>query len=519
MSCVGWRCACWRGWRGEGRKELGTLSLFPLSNLKGIEIDGFAVALARVTLWMGHKLAVDELGLAESTLPLADLSGIRVGDALRMEWPRADAIIGNPPFHGAKSLRSTLTDDYVEWLKQEFKVGIKDYCVYWFRKTHDRLPQGKRAGLVGTNSIAEGGNREASLDYITSSEGVLTDAVSSQEWPGEASVHVAIVNWVKEPVTPPSSFRLDGREVPGIATSLRSIDLDFRPQPLEANAGRQFFGVVPGGEGFVLSAQEADVLLSMGDHYRDILRPMLTGADIVRTVDHRPSRWIIDFYFEHLEDAMRYPAALDRIRSMVKPHRDKAKRKAYRERWWRLEEPIVAMRVALQPLSRFISCPATAKRFFMIWCEPAWIGNNATSVFAFETDFALGVLQSGIHTRWATIQSTRLETRPRYTTASFLTFPWPNGDEGEIADVSRRLYARRSEICLERQIGLTKLYNQLDDGAWRDLADLHAELDEAVAAAYGWPRSVAHDADEINRRLLELNRAITAGEVDYRPFT
>ena len=95
----------------------------------------------------------------------------------------------------------------------------------------------------------------------------------------------------------------------------------------------------------------------------------------------------------------------------------------------------------------------------------------------------------------------------------------PQFASDEIADVSRRLYARRSEICLERQIGLTKLYNQLDDGAWRDLADLHTELDEAVAAAYGWPRSVARDTDESNRRLLELNRAIAAGEIDYDPFS
>ena len=86
---------------------------------------------------------------------------------------------------------------------------------------------------------------------------------------------------------------------------------------------------------------------------------------------------------------------------------------------------------------------------------------------------------------------------------------------GRIADVSRRLYARRSEICLERQIGLTKLYNQMDDGAWRDL---HAELDEAVAAAYGWPRAAAHDTHETNRRLLELNRQIAVGECDYHPF-
>ena len=52
----------------------------------------------------------------------------------------------------------------------------------------------------------------------------------------------------------------------------------------------------------------------------------------------------------------------------------------------------------------------------------------------------------------------------------------------------------------------------------RELRDLHVELDEAVVEAYGWPRSVAHDGAEVNRRLLELNRAINAGEIDYHPF-
>jgi hypothetical protein len=71
---------------------------------------------------------------------------------------------------------------------------------------------------------------------------------------------------------------------------------------------------------------------------------------------------------------------------------------------------------------------------------------------------------------------------------------------------------------MEREIGLTRLYNEVDDGAYADLAKLHRELDEAVAAAYGWPRAVAHDADETNRRLLELNREIAAGTRPYAPF-
>ena len=113
----------------------------------------------------------------------------------------------------------------------------------------------------------------------------------------------------------------------------------------------------------------------------------------------------------------------------------------------------------------------------------------------------------------------RLEDRIRYTpTSAFETFPWPSGDLSSVGDVARRLYERRSEICLERQIGLTTLYNEVDDGAYRDFAELHEALDEAVAAAYGWQTSAAHDQQEVNRLLHERNRSIAAGEIEYRPF-
>ena len=80
------------------------------------------------------------------------------------------------------------------------------------------------------------------------------------------------------------------------------------------------------------------------------------------------------------------------------------------------------------------------------------------------------------------------------------------------------LMRTRSTICLEREIGLTRLYNEVDEGAYSDLRRLHEQLDEAVAAAYGWPKTAAHNPAESNRLLLELNRAIAAGEVEYHPF-
>jgi hypothetical protein len=508
--------------RAEGLPERRGFEFFPLSNIKGIEIEAFAVALARVTLWMGHKLAVDELELAESTLPLADLSGIQIADALRTRWPRASVIIGNPPFHGTKSVRRRLGDPYVEWLIREFRVGVKDYCVYWFRKAHEHLPAGGRAGLVGTNSVAEGQNRRASLDYIVENGGHITSAVSSQEWPGEANVHVSIVDWVKDPPEPPTTFVLDGREVAGITTSLRAGREDDRGVELEPNRGRHFYGVVQSGDGFILDEAEARGLLRKGGaDYSEVVKRLLVGDDISKSSALGPRRWIIDFAEMPLEEAMRWPAALDIVRARVKPHRDLHKMKREREQWWKFSRTVRDLFEAVAPLQRFIACPATGKRFPMIWCEPTWTPTNAVSVFAFEDDYAMGVLSSTIHLHWARYQSTRLETRPRYTVASFATFAWPainNRDREAIASEAAALVALRAETCAHQDISLTALYNQIDEGAWDDVAATQRRLDEAVAAAYGWPRSIAQDALETNARLLALNREIAAGEQAYDPF-
>ena len=508
----------------DGKREQGSLSLhFPLQNIRGIEIEGFAVALARVTLWMGHKLAVDELGLDETTLPLGDLSGIQQGDALRLAWPKANAIIGNPPFHGDRHLRRVLGDDYVEWLKKQFKVGVKDFCVYWFRKAHDNLDPGGRAGLVGTNSISQNRARSASLEYIVANGGVITNAVSKQVWPGEAVVNVSIVNWVESPSLPLGKRMLDGVEVAAIAPSLRPEGAEETSSAavLRANVHRAFQGPIPRSSGFVLDPDEAEKLLAAREADRLVVRPYLIGEDISTSPTQSPTRYIVDFGMMALEQAMEHAVPMQIVRERVKPERDLDP--VYRSSWWLLWRPRPQMRTALVAHDRYIGGTATGKRILFCWCEPWTCPSNAMNVFAFSDDYSMGVLCSSSHLTWARAQSSTMRTDIRYTPSSaFVTFPFPypvtDAQREVVATASRALIARRSEICLDRQIGLTKLYNQLDEGAWADLRALHRRLDEAVAAAYGWPASIAQDAAETNRRLLELNRAIAGGERPYAPF-
>ena len=505
-------------------KPAGPLPYVPLTNVHGIDIEHVAVQIARVVLWMGHRQVMDLYGEAEAPLPLVSLPGLRAADALRAEWPQVDAIIGNPPFLGSQLLRESLGGDYLTWLDKQFGVGIKDLVVYWFRKAHAQMRPGQRAGLVATNSVSQNRARSASLQYVVDNGGVITDAVSTQKWPGEAKVHVSIVNWVKEPAEPPAAFDLDGVRVDGITASLTPAASDaWEPVKLEANKGRCFQGPIPVGKGFLLTPDEAiELMRDRTASYVDVIRPYLTANDIAESPNQLPSRWIIDFAQLPLEKAMSYPAALDIVRTRVKPIRETVRREGHREKWWLYGEPRVGLRRALEGRSRYIAVGRHSKRMCLAWVPEGTIASDATLSFAFDDDYSMGILLSRAHDAWAWAQSSTLETRLRYTpTSVFETFPWPQPTEAQrekVATASAALYECRSELCSEHDMGLTKLYNLMDEGGFQDLKALHKSLDEAVAEAFGWPKSVAQDGPELVLRLRNLNRRIVEGGVSYAPF-
>ncbi len=516
--------------RDAGLPVPSGLPYYPLHNLYGLDIERIAVAIARITLWMGHRQTVETYKdqpqmRGEDPLPLVDLSNIHVADALRVSWPEVDAIIGNPPFLGSQHLRGALGDEYVGWLKHEFGVGVKDYCVYWFRKTNDLLGAGQRAGLIGTNSISQNRARSASLEYLVANGAVITDAISSQVWPGDAKVHVSIVNWVKEPEAKSLSFALDGFPVGGIGADLRAAtENNWAPATLKQNAGLSFQGPIPVGKGFVLEPSEAKEILARTEAtYRDVIRPYLDSDDISDVPGSNPSRWIVDFASRSLEEAGRYPAALQVVRDRVKPEREGNNDKRFRDEWWKFGRPRGPLRNAVAPLPRHVASGRHGKRFLACWADPWTLASDATNVFAFDDDYSMGILTSSPHVAWAWHQSSTLGFGLRYTpTSVFATFPWPDPvaeeQRGAAAQASRELLGRRTEICLSEQIGLTTLYNRMDDGAFTDLRDLHKQLDDAVAACYGWPTSVAQDDAELVRRLTALNKEITTGMRSYDPF-
>jgi hypothetical protein len=416
--------------------------------LYGIEINDYAHELAQVTVWIGYLQWRYENGFAAMDDPvLRPLNNIRHMDAILAHdeagrpvepaWPAAEVIIGNPPFLGSKILRAELGDSYIGKLHQLY-VGVmsreSDLVCYWFEKARKQIAfnQADRAGLLATNSIRGGANREV-LQRINESGGIFM-AWSDRPWVLDgAAVRVSMIGFdggiQKE-------RQLDGRSVANINPDLTSTaDLTVAAN-LPENHKLAFMGDTKQGP-FDIEWTVAQKMLAASDNpngksNRDVIRPWFNGLDVTR----RPrNMWIIDFGVDMTqEQAAQYLLPFAHVEKHVKEQRDRDERDWYRSEWWLHYAPRPALRKAIAPLQRYIGTARVAKHRLFVWLNTEILPDSQIIAFARDDDYFFGVLHSRPHELWALRMGTSLEDRPRYTpTTTFETypFPWPPGQEPE----------------------------------------------------------------------------------------
>lgn len=547
----------------EFEKEFKTTSLISPRQFFGIDMDPFAVELAKVTLMLTKKLALDEaqellerdqlelpLG-EEEALPLENLdNNVLCMDALFNDWPEADAIIGNPPFQSKNKIQQELGVAYLNRLRGEYPEidGRADYCVYWLRRSHDELKEGQRAGLVGTNTIRQNYSRFGGLDYILSSGGEITEAVSTMKWSGEAVVHVSIVNWIKgeqsglkrlyiQEDDNDSSKGWRYEDFSRIGSSL-SFEIDVSSaQVISVNAskGGCYQGQTHGHEGFLLSAEEAKKALQDNANNSEVLFPFLIARDLISAKDSLPTRYVIDFHPRNQLDARKYKLLFHRVQGMVLPDRQKAadeeeerNNKAIQQNpnarinrhhrnfllsWWKLSYPREGMVSHIQNLSRYIVCGRVTKRPIFEFVNSSIRPNDALMVFPFEDDYSFGILQSFFHWVWFVNRCSTLKGDPRYTSNSvFDSFPWPQNPSlaavKKVAQASIDLRLLRRQLMAQHNMSLRDLYRSVENPGTHPLKKVMMRLDSAVAEAYAIKGKV-----NLLEFLLKLNSQVVTQEL------
>ena len=538
---------------------LGLARGFPTvgpANVKGIEINAYAAELARVSVWIGEIQWMRRNGFSNSTDPILDpLGTIECRDAIiapdgsEPDWPKADVVIGNPPFLGYSPQREVLGDRYVEAVRGLYKgivPAFADLVCYWFHKSGKLVGSGwvSRAGLVATNSIRGGKNRVV-LDRIVA-DSTIYDAWADEPWIVDgAAVRVSLVCFAAKDAELP--IRVDGEDVTRINADLTSsIDLTGAAR-LVGNRSIAFVGGMKKGA-FDIPGDLARSWLRLpanpnGRSNAEVLKPWMNGMDVTR----RPSgKWIVDFGHDMSEtEAALYEAPFAHICQRVKPARMQNNREELRRNWWRHDRSGRTLFDRLSTLLRYIATPTVAKHRLFVWLDARICPDHQLIVIARDDDTTFGVLHSRFHEAWSLRLGTWLGkgNDPRYTpTTTFETFPFPEGLSPDIpssvyagdpraqaiADAAQRLVELRDrwlnppewvEWVDELLPGYPKRPIPRDEAAARELkkrtltnlynarpqwlADAHAALDAAVATAYGWDVEIS--ADDALSELFDRN--------------
>lgn len=465
------------------------------------------------------------------------------------KWPKADFIVGNPPFIGGKDVRERLGSGYFDALFQTTKVPESaDFVMHWWDKAAQAVRKSgtRRFGFVTTNSITQVFSRRVIATHMEGKDRVsLIYAIPNHPWVDEkdgAAVRIAMTVAAKgkaegrllsvtDETGAPEQIAFES-VVDHIGSDLRVGADVVSAVAMRSNSKLASRGVPLHGRGFIIRPEEVPSLgFKSKPDLPEIAFEYRNGRDIAQ---RSRGFWVLDTYGLSERDLRdHYPAAYQHLSLTVRPEREQNRRGHRADRWWLHGEPVEMMRAGRRNLARTIVTVETAKHRVFQFLPTTTLPDNMLVCVATDDAYHLGVMSSYAHIVWALAAGGTLEDRPRYNkTACFDPFPFPADVpeplKNRIRAEAEALDALRKQVLASHEdLTLTKLYNVVDalragralTDAERDIHDRglvtlihlhHCAIDTAVAEAYGWPASLSDD--EILTRLVALNKARVAEE-------
>jgi len=507
-----------------------------------------------VTRWDGRTTKIHPITGAEVPDETARIPTYNYVNPRPAEWPQADFIVGNPPFIGVARMRDALGDGYTVALRRTYKKlpASIDYVMYWWDMAAELTRQGKteRFGLITTNSLRQTFNRRVLQSHLDAKNPLsLLFAIPDHPWVDSADgAAVRISMTVAESGDKSGLLQIVIAENRNDETDESAIELSKQTgklqadlsiganvsgaKPLQANSGISNRGVQLIGAGFILTVNEAKELgYGKSTDLENRIRQYRNGRDITQTPRNV---LVIDLFGLGVDEVReKHPELYQRVLERVKPERDQNRDKKTRENWWIHGRPREELREALDGLARYIATVETSKHRFFVFLDKTILPDNKLINIASDDANYLGVLSSRVHVAWALAAGSWLGVGNDsvYVKGNcFEKFPFPDATDAQKARIralGEQLDAhRKRQQAQHPSLTLTELYNVMESvragqplsakekaiheqGLISLLAQLHADLDAAVFAAYGWPADLSDE--EILQKLVDLN-AERAGE-------
>jgi hypothetical protein len=483
-----------------------------ISQFHGIEINDFAVSVAKTALWIAESQMLAQTGKLLHRnldfLPLKTAADIREGNALRMDWEEGltqrhggteggkgfDYIIGNPPFvgHQYRSPEQAADMDavYADW--SDTNYGKLDYVCAWYKKAADIMRgTSTHTAFVSTNSIVQGESVAAMWAPLFTRAGIQIDfAHRPFRWDSEsnakAHVHCVIVGFSSIGSEPKVLF--DGprknlvSHINAYLLDAPDVFIQNRSRVLTPGLSKMSKGSQPtDGGNLILSPAERDELLAASPDLAPCIRRYISADDFINS-KLRYCLWLKD-----VSPALyrRVPAVMHRLAAVAELRRASPTASVRRD----ADTPALFTQIR-QPSSNYLVVPEVSsqrRRYIPIgFLSPDIIASNKLYIIPSATLWLFGILISNVHMAWMRVVAGRLKSDYSYTPAVYNNFPWPSLRASvplceKISATARAILDARAA---HPDSTLADLYDPLTMPP--DLLAAHRANDRAVMSAYGF---------------------------------
>lgn len=492
-----------------------------ISQFYGIEINDFAVSVAKTAMWIAEYQMREETGeivkLEDDFLPLKSYANIHQGNALRTDWQQIVKpedlayIIGNPPFLGYANQNTAQKEDllsvFVDEKGKSYKnTGKIDYVAGWYMKSALMMQANPkvRAALVSTNSITQGEQVANIWKPLVERFGLHIDfAWRTFRWDsestGKAHVHCVIIGfsigeWKRKPIIFDGESLIEAKHINGYLIDMENIWIESNKKQI-SGAQKMCKGSQPTGNLFVTPEERNELIVN----YPDVLpfvRKFLGATEFINGQE-RYCLWLKE---ANPSVVRKCPIIQKRIEEVRNERLKSAK--ASTRKW--AESPTLFTEDR-QPDADYILVPrhSSEKRVYlpMGFISKDVICGDANLLIPNATTYDFGILTSILHMAWMRVVCGRIKSDYRYSAdIVYNNFPWPESTEEQkqkISDFAQRVLDARAS---HPDWSLADLYHP--DFMPQDLRRAHKELDKAVLKLYGLKSDI--DEMDIVRHLLGL---------------
>ena len=469
----------------------------------GIEINDFAVTVAKTALWIAEsqmmKETEDVVHMNLDFLPLKSYANIVEGNALRIDWEtvvpkdKLNYIMGNPPFVGKKEQTKLQKQEVLDIFGKKVKgVGNLDYVSCWYRKAMDVMKGTTiKAAFVSTNSITQGEQVPILWGELLTLGISIIFAHRTFRWDSEASikahVHCVIIGFSLNDISYKTKKLFDGEKFqlveninPYLVNAPTTI-ISSCNSAICSNVPQIYYGSMPIDDGhLILEKEDVDTLIKESEGNRKYIRKYVGGMELIRNKE----RWCLWLVGASPKEIQKSAFMKERIKRTAN-----FRKSSNRPQTLALAETPTLFGEIRQPETNMIAIPKVSsenRRYIPIcYVEPKIIVNGSALIVPDASLYHFGILTSNVHNAWMRTVAGRLETRYQYSgNVVYNNFPWPTPTDEQKAKIEQTAQAILDARALYPDCSLADLYDELTMPV--ELRKAHQANDKAVMQAYGF---------------------------------